>query len=63
MIVDQLPMPKYKLNTANEQFMENDSKYLINPISKRTFDALPKIYGRKNKKLYMPKVNYMKKEP
>jgi len=33
-----------------------------NPISKATFEALPKIYGRTKKKKYLPRVASSPKE-
>jgi len=48
-------LQKHKSQLNEVTLLEEDRKEFVNPISKITFEALPRIYGRRKKKKYAVK--------
>lgn len=55
-------IPEKDKKIMNELFLLQDSlQEFTNPISKNTFEALPRIYGKKKKKKYIIDYPYTSK--
>lgn len=45
-------LQKHKSALQEINLMDEDKKDYMNPISKNTFESLPRIYGKRKKKKY-----------
>lgn len=50
-------LQKHKSQLNEVALQDEDRRDFMNPISKTTFEALPRIYGRRKKKKYVVKYN------